>query len=94
MRTKQSFKSHFLVCFLAPLIYKLLEKKLKKKYTCEEILDTLRSIKFADIEKQGFMPLYERSNITDDLHDKCGFRTDFRFITKKMNNIEKISKRH
>lgn len=39
------------------------------------------------------MPLYERTKITDDLHDKCGFSTDFRFITKqKMKNIEKISR--
>ena len=75
------------------MIYKLLEKKLEKKYACEEILDTLKSINFADIEEQGFIPLYERINITDDLHDKCGFRTDFLFITKqKMKNIEKINK--
>lgn len=95
VRREQSIKAHFLVCFLSLLIYKLLEKNLLKKYTCDEILDTLKSMNFADIEEQGFMPLFERTKLTDDLHDSCGFRTDFKFITKqKMKNIEKISKRH
>ena len=95
VRTEQSITAHFLVCFLALLIYKLLEKKLDKKYTCDEILGTLKSMNFADIQEQGYMPLYERTKITDDLHDKCGFRTDFKFITKqKMRTIEKFSKRH
>lgn len=95
VRTEQSITAHFLVCFLALLIYKLLEKKLDKKYTCDEILDTLKGLNFADIEEQGFIPLYERTKITDDLHDKFGFRTDFCFVTKqKMKNIEKTSKHH
>ncbi len=95
VRTKQSITAHFLVCFLALLIYKLLEKKLDKKYTCDEILETLKSMNFADVQEQGFMPLYERTKLTDALHHVCGFRTDFQFITKqKMKNIEKNSKHH
>ena len=39
-------------------------------------LKTVRDIQFADIEKQGFMPVYERQKITDELHETCGFRTD------------------
>ena len=43
---------------------------------------------------QGFMPVYERQEITDDLHETCGFRTDYQFITKrKMKGIQKKSKR-
>ena len=50
---------------------------------------------FADVQEQGFMPLYERTKLTDALHHVCGFRTDFQFITKqKMKNIEKNSKHH
>ncbi len=95
VRTEQSIKAHFLTCFLALMIYKLLEKKMEKQYTCDEILDTLKAMNFADIEEQGFMPLYERTPVTDKLHDVCNFRTDFKFITKqKMRNIEKNSKRH
>ncbi len=86
-------KAHFLICFLALLSYRILEKKLDYNYTCEEILDTLRSINFAQIQEQGFVPLYKRLKITDDLHEACGFRTDYQFITKsQMKTIQKKSK--
>ena len=32
---------NFLIYFLAPFIYRLLEKKLERKYTCKELLSTL-----------------------------------------------------
>lgn len=87
-------KVHFLICFLSLLIFKFLERKLEYKYTCEQMLDTLRAMNFADIEEQGFMPLYTRTAITDDLHTACGFRTDFQFISKsKMLQIQKSSKK-
>ena len=63
------------------------------QYTCEELLGTLKAMNFAEIQEQGFVPLYERRAITDDLHDVCGFRTDYQFITKsKMRTIQKKSK--
>ena len=87
-------KAHFLICFLSLLIFKFLERKLEYKYTCEQMLATLRAMNFADIEEQGFMPLYTRTAITDDLHTACGFRTDFQFISKsKMLQIQKSSKK-
>lgn len=93
VRNEERIKAHFLICFLALLIFRLLEKKLDKKYTCEEILDTLKGMNFASLEDQGFMPLYSREKITDALHDACGFRTDYQFITKaKMRTIQKDSK--
>lgn len=86
-------QAHFLICYLALLIYRLLEKKLGGKYTCETLLETLKGMNFADIESQGFIPLYSREKITDDLHEACGFRTDYQFITKsKMKEIQKKSK--
>ncbi len=86
-------KAHFLICFLALTIYRFLEKKLNYKHTCEELLDTLKAMNFAEIQEQGFVPLYKQETITDDLHDVCGFRTDFQFITKsKMKTIQKNSK--
>ncbi|MCI8859887.1 MAG: hypothetical protein HFI71_10315 [Lachnospiraceae bacterium] len=86
-------KAHFLICFFALTIYRFLEKKLDYKYTCDELLDTLKAMNFAEIQEQGFVPLYKQETITDDLHDVCGFRTDFQFITKsKMKTIQKNSK--
>lgn len=93
LQDESRIKAHFLVCFLALLSYRVLEKKLDYKYTCEEILDTLKAMNFAGIQEQGFIPIYKRLKITDDLHDACGFRTDYQFITKsQMKTIQKKSK--
>ena len=87
-------KAHFLICFLALLHFRMLKKTLKTPCTTEQLLHVLRSIKFADIEEQGFIPVYERQRLTDELHDVCSFRTDYQFITKrKMKEIQKKSKR-
>ena len=93
LQDENRIKAHFLICFLALLSYRILEKKLDNKYTCETILDTLKEMNFAEIQEQGFMPLYKREKITDDLHDAFGFRTDYQFITKsQMKTIQKKSK--
>ena len=93
LQNENRIKAHFLVCFLALLSYRVLEKKLNYEYTCEEILDTLRAMNFAEIQEQGFVPLYKRLKITDDLHETCGFRTDYQFITKsQMKTSQKKSK--
>ena len=93
LQDENRIRAHFLVCFLALLSYRVLEKKLGHKYTCEEIMETLKAMNFAEIQEQGFIPLYERQKITDALHETCGFRTDFQFITKsQMKTIQKKSK--
>ena len=92
LQDETRIKAHFLICFLALTLYRFLERKLNYKYTCETLLDTLKSINFAGIQDQGFIPLYKRESITDDLHKACGFRTDYQFITKsKMRTIQKNS---
>ena len=76
LQDENRIKAHFLICFLALIIYRYLEKKLDLRYTCEELLDTLKGMNFAEIQEQGFIPLYKRETITDALHEVCGFRTD------------------
>ena len=86
-------KAHFLICFLSLVIYRYLERELEHAFTCETILDKLKTINFADIQEQGFIPLYTRDKLTDALHEICGFDTDFKFITKShMKTIQKKSK--
>lgn len=93
LQDENRIKAHFLICFLALIVYRYLEKKLDLIYTCEELLDTLKGMNFAEIQEQGFIPLYKREAITDALHEVCGFRTDYQFITKsKMRTIQKKSK--
>lgn len=93
LQDENRIKAHFLICFLALIIYRFLEKKLDSKYTCEELIDTLKAMNFAEVQEQGFIPLYKREPVTDALHEACGFRTDYQFITKsKMKTIQKQSK--
>ncbi len=93
IRREDRIHAHFLTCFLSLLIFRLLRKKTGDNYTCEELLKKLRSMNFADVGSQGFMPLYTRDTLTDKLHAECGFRTDYQFITKSsMKTIQKNSK--
>ena len=93
LQDENRIKAHFLICFLALTIYRFLEKKLDPNYTCEELLDTLKAMNFVEVQEQGFIPTYKRESITDALHEACGFRTDYQFITKsKMRTIQKQSK--
>lgn len=88
-RNEDTIKAHFLTCFLALMIYRYLEKKLDEKYTVGEIIDTLKGMNLS-YKDSDYIPDYTRTDLTDDLHDKFGFRTDFEIITEK--NIKKICK--
>ena len=83
-------RAHFLTCFLALYVYRYIEKKLDNRFTCQQILSTLRSFQFALVPGDGYLPLYERSELTDALHDAFGFRTDFQIVTN--NAMKKILK--
>ena len=81
-------KAHFMTCFISLFIYRLLEKKLDYKYTTSQILNTLRNMTMLEQKGLGFEPEYERTNITDDLHDLFKFNTDLEIVSyKKMKKI-------
>ena len=93
LQNETRIKAHFLTCFIALVIYRYLERTLGNSYTCDTILSTLKSMNFASIQGQGFVPLYKRDKLTDKLHEACNFRTDYEFITKRdMKTIQKKSK--
>lgn len=93
LQDETRIKAHFLTCFLSLVIYRYLEKELGHLYTCDTILETLRNMNFACLHDQGYVPLYRRNKLTDALHEKCGFHTDFEIITKRqMKKIQKQSK--
>ena len=93
LQKEERIKAHFLICFLALLIYRLLEIKLEKKYTADQILDTLREMKVTTLEGYGYTPSYTRTALTDDLHNLVNFNTDRQIIKKaKMKSIISQSK--
>lgn len=88
-------KAHFLTCYISLLVYRLLEKKLEEKYTCNQIVSTLKGMNMTLLSKEsGYIPSYERTELTDKLHEISGFRTDYEFISKaSMRSIIKESKK-
>ena len=86
-------KAHFLICYLALLVYRILEKKLGEKYTTEQICGALRSMNLLKID-EGYIPAFDRTTVTDAIHDTVDFRIDFEITKKsKMRNIIKNTKR-
>lgn len=81
---------YFLVCFLSLLIYRLLEQKINESATCEEIISTLREMNVLESKNEGYIPTYIRTDLTDQLHETFGFRTDTEIIT--INKMKKILK--
>ena len=80
--------AHFLTCFISLLIYRILENKLDYKYTNTEIIEKLREMEVYEEKGTGYSPAYVRNNLTDDLHDVFGFRTDYEITTyEKFNKI-------
>ena len=83
--------AHFTTCFLSLVLLRFLEKKLEEKYSSSKIIDCLREMNFMESIGNGYIPTYTRTDLTDDLHDKFGFRTDHQIITN--HSLKKIFKK-
>lgn len=83
--------AHFTTCFLSLVLLRFLEKKLEEKYSSSKIIDCLREMNFMESIGNGYIPTYTRTDLTDDLHDKFGFRTDYQIITNY--SLKKIFKK-
>lgn len=86
----ERIEAHFITCFIALVIYRLLEKRLQEQFTCSEIISELREMNFMEIKGEGYVPIYTRTDFTDALHEAFGFRTDYQIITTSM--MKKIFK--
>lgn len=82
--------AHFLTCFIALFIYRLLEKKLDYKYTTTQIIDTLKNMNLYEVKGDGYLPTYTRTDLTDELHERFDFRTDYEINT--YSDLKKIFK--
>ena len=80
--------AHFTTCFLALVVYRFLEKRLEEKFTSSEIIDTLREMTFFKSSEDSYEPSYTRTDLTDALHEKFEFRTDYQIFN--MSTMKKI----
>lgn len=90
LQLEDRINAHFLICFTALLTIRLLSIKLGNKYTVQELLKTLRNMTLTDTGYGSYIPSYTRTEITDELHESFGFRTDYEISTKQ--NIRNIIK--
>jgi hypothetical protein len=82
LQTRDHIMAHFITCYIALFIFRILEKELGERFTCSEIISELREmIMHRPGEKQGYMPSYVRNDLTDALHECFGFRTDYEILT-------------
>ena len=89
LQNEDRIKAHFITCFIALFVFRMLERRLGGKYTCDEIINTLRDMMMSRPgEKLGYVPAYTRTDLTDALHENFGFRTDHEITTDI--NMKKI----
>lgn len=94
MSREDRIRAHFMTCFLALTLFRVLEKELKTSHSFYQIIETLRGFNFLHIEDEGFIPTYNRTDLTDKLHDFLGARLDTEIVTyKKTKEILRMIKK-
>lgn len=83
-------EAHFLTCYIAYLIFSILEIKLENEFTTSEIIKTLRHMEVHRLEGYGYIGSYTRTDLTDSLNETLGIHTDKQFISDK--TMKKILK--
>lgn len=96
-RNQSRIIAHFMICYTALLIYRLLENELDqygKHYTTENILTTLQNMNVADMNGMYYMATYTKSEVCTALNSIYGMRLDNKTHAPKDLNkiIKKITK--
>ena len=84
VRRDDRIKAHFMICYIALLILRILEHKINHEFTYPDIIDCLSEMDFTKIKDFGYTPAYTRTDLTDRLHEIFGFRTDYEILTPEV----------
>lgn len=82
-------KSHFLICFIAMTIIKIMQKQLnddneeyrKSPLSIDRLISTLQDFLFRDQMKYGYSPCYKRTKLTDQLQHLANIKVNTQLIT-------------
>lgn len=96
-RKENRIVAHFMICYTALLIYRILEKLLNDKvghFTTRQVIETLNNMEVANLEDVCYMSLYEGSKVCDALNFVFGLELDKKYyqakdLNKKIKNILK-----
>ena len=91
----ERIETHLLICFLALLIYRLLERKLEGKYSSNKILETLRCMNFLQL-KEGYIPVFDNNEVTKDIAEVFDYKYIERgcFTNETARHLINLSKRY
>lgn len=84
LQRENRIKAHFLTCFLALLIYRILEQRVNAKggkYTADEIVGALREADLLELNEVCFVPAFKRTGLTDRLEEVSGLSISSRGIS-------------
>ncbi len=85
--------AHFLSCFSAMTIFRILEKRLNEEYTAENIIKTLREMNATSLRGEGLIPHFKRSNLTDSLEKIFKYNLSTEIIpTQRVNKYKRNSR--
>ena len=95
-RKKKRIIAHFMICYTALLIYRLLENKLDQygtHFTTDNILDTLQSMNVVNIRDCLYAATYTASSVCTSLNGLFGLGLDKKYYQPKELNklLKKIS---
>lgn len=96
-QTREHITAHFMICYTALLIYRLLEKKLdmnKTHFSVENIIETLQNMEVANLEDICYMSTYTCSQVCTALDAIFDLRLDKKYyqpeeLNKKVKEILK-----
>ena len=96
-QTREHITAHFMICYTALLIFRLLEKKLdmnKTHFTVGNIIETLQNMEVVNLEDICYMSTYTCSQVCTALNAIFDLRLDKKYYQPKELNkkIKEISK--
>ena len=89
--------AHFMICYTALLIYRILEKKLNLNnthFTIDNVIETINNMEVANVEDMCYMSTYTNSLVCTALNAVSGLGLDKKYYQPKELNkkIKKILK--
>lgn len=89
VRKNDHVEGHFLVCFIALLISRILELKLEGKYSVRRIQESLKAATCREVNK-GIYSLNKQDELFKDLENKFGVSLDYKHI--RIEQLRKYKK--
>ena len=90
LQREDRIKAHFLTCFIALLVTRILEKQIdaeQKNYSISQIINKLKELNLVKVSDEGFIPSFTNEHLLIDLASKFNIP-----LTKQAYRVSKIKK--